>query len=125
LLKNEFPEKIKTVIDLTCEFSEDRLIVKNTDYYNFQILDASIPNSEELADFINKISRIDAPVFIHCAEGHGRTALVASLFLIAKGKAGTLSDAYEMLKIKRPLVKLNRKQKRCAEDTLKLLKNMI
>ena len=48
LLKNEFPEKIKSVIDLTCEFSEDRLIVKNTDYYNFQILDASIPNSEEL-----------------------------------------------------------------------------
>jgi protein-tyrosine phosphatase len=121
LSKKELPEEIITVVDLTCEFAEDRSIVENTDYHNFQILDASIPKSDKLASFIKKISAINHSIFIHCAEGHGRTALVAVLILVAKGKATSVSDAYKILKTKRPLVKLNRAQRRCAEKTSKLL----
>lgn len=125
LFRDELPENIDTVVDLTCEFSEDRLIVNKTDYHNFQILDASVPKYDELAKFIDELRKSDNRIFIHCAEGHGRTALVASLLLIAKGKANTLNEAYDMLKIKRPLVKLNSAQKICAENTLKLLKKFV
>ncbi len=123
LLSAELPDNIITVVDLTCEFSEPRKIINNTDYKNFKILDASAPNPEILTDFVKKLSRINNTIYIHCAEGHGRTGLVATLLLVAKGKADTFQEAYEILKNKRPLIRLKRIQKKCAEKCVDLLKN--
>ncbi len=123
LSAGEFPDNIITVVDLTCEFYEPQRIVNNTDYRNFKILDASIPDSERLADFIIELSSLNNTIFIHCAEGHGRTALVAALLLVAKGRADTFDEAYKILKRKRPLIRLNKMQHRCAQKCVHLLNN--
>ncbi len=118
LSKSELPDHIGTVIDLTCEFFEPRQIVANCEYLNFQILDASAPDPEKLAEFVTSLSMIDHNIYIHCAEGHGRTGLVAVLLLIAKKKFDSLDTAYAFLRNKRPLIKMNELQRICAEKTL-------
>jgi protein-tyrosine phosphatase len=48
---------------------------------------------------------------IHCAQGHGRTGLVASAVLLVSGKAQTAADAIAMVQSVRPGVDLNREQR--------------
>jgi protein-tyrosine phosphatase len=56
-------------------------------------------------DFIGK--RLEAgPVYVHCAQGHGRSATFAAAWLLAAGSAKDARDAVEKLRSKRPLVRL-------------------
>ena len=109
LLDAEFPDDINHVVDLTCEFVEPASL-RNSDYHCFPILDHSIPGREEFERWIEEVSNFDGPVFIHCAEGHGRTGLFAAALLKAKGHSETAEEALAFIQEIRPLVRLNRGQ---------------
>ena len=109
LLAREFPEFIDHVIDLTCEFTEPKPL-RNADYHSMQILDGFVPDSQQFKAWIAKAATLDGKIYIHCAEGHGRTGLFAAALLVHLGHSQSVDDALQFVKSKRPLVRLGSRQ---------------
>jgi protein-tyrosine phosphatase len=79
-------------------------------YVCFPMLDVSTATADELRQLATDILGMPKPVLIHCAQGHGRTGLVASAVLLVSGRAQTASDAIAMVQAARPGIELNRMQ---------------
>ncbi len=109
LLSHEFPANIDHVIDLTCEFTEPKAL-RSTSYYSFQILDGCVPSCNQLRDWVAKTADLSGNIYIHCAEGHGRTGIFAAALLLHTGYAKTPDKALQLLKSKRPLIHLGQQQ---------------
>ncbi|MCZ6918573.1 MAG: dual specificity protein phosphatase family protein [Gemmatimonadetes bacterium] len=116
LLAHEYPEEIRSVVDLTCEFAEPLQVRACRPYRAFPILDASTPSTESLLDVVRHIAESGQGVFIHCAEGHGRTGLVAAALLLSLGHADTPERAMAMVQQRRPQALLNTVQQRAVES---------
>lgn len=110
LLSHEFPDKIDHVVDLTCEFSEPKAL-RSCSYYSYPILDGFAPSADKLRQWVGEVATLPGTVFIHCAEGHGRTGLFAAALLLKTGHSKTPDEALQLIKSKRPLVRLGRHQK--------------
>jgi protein-tyrosine phosphatase len=109
LLGHELPKEIDHVIDLTCEFSEPDAL-RSLSYYSFQILDGFVPPSEQIHCWVNNVKNLSGKIYIHCAEGHGRTGLFASLLLTHIGHSKNANEALLFIQSKRPQVRLGEKQ---------------
>lgn len=107
LLSREMPCDIELVVDSTCEFSEPTTIRSARRYIAFPMLDAAALSSRSLAEFVCGLAVEEGRMFIHCAQGHGRTGLITALLLIAKGDEQNADDALLTLQALRPLVGLN------------------
>lgn len=109
LLQNEFPDKFDHVIDLTCEFSEPKA-ARNVNYHSFQILDGFVPDATQLAEWSKAAAEFGGTIYIHCAEGHGRTGLFATVLLMQLEVFSDVNEALDFVKSKRPLVRLGSRQ---------------
>lgn len=107
----ELPEGISLVVDLTAEFNERKNIRQGRTYWSFPILDASVPSLDNFAEMVKKIASWNGKVYIHCAQGHGRTGLVAAAVLLEKGLAVDPDDALAILHHCRPGITMNSRQK--------------
>ncbi|MHC4606153.1 MAG: phosphatase domain-containing putative toxin [Planctomycetota bacterium] len=110
LLSREMPPDVATVVDLTAEFPEPRGVRAGRTYVCLPILDASIPRLDHLIDLVDTIASSEGGVYIHCAEGHGRTGLVAAALLVKKQIARDEEEAVRLVKEKRPRVRLSGSQ---------------
>ena len=115
LLSPEMPKEVRSVVDLTCELSEPRNHWQIDRYLCFPILDGSSPTPSELRSLANEILELPKPVLIHCAQGHGRTGLVAAAILIVSGEAANAMDAISIVRSARPGIDLNQIQRRVLE----------
>ncbi len=113
LLSSEFAGPFDTVVDLTAEFAEPRVLRRHPGYVSFPILDGAAPSPEALRAVIGRVP--PGRTFIHCAQGHGRTALFALAFLLASGAAPSMAEGLQMLRAVRPGIRLNREQQRCIQ----------
>jgi protein-tyrosine phosphatase len=107
----ELLPEVDIIIDLTAEFHESRDITHQHRYIALPILDGSIPNAttvQRLYDLIGIVKH--HRVYIHCAQGHGRTAMIASILLCALHLTKTPDEALELIRQKRPLVRVNTQQ---------------
>ena len=109
LLSHEFPDKIDHVVDLTCEFSEPKAL-RSCSYYSYPILDGVAPSANKLRQWVGEVAMLPGTVFIHCAEGHGRTGLFAAALLLTTGHSKTPDEALQLIRSKRPRVRLGRHQ---------------
>lgn len=109
LLLHEYPNNINHVIDLTCEFNESG-VARSATYYTFPILDGSVPAAFQLREWAMAVARLSGNIYIHCAEGHGRTGLFAAALLLVSGHSKTPDDALRYVMSRRPMVRLNRQQ---------------
>jgi hypothetical protein len=100
------------VLDLTSEFTEVEILRRSGRYTCLPLLDHTAPSRSELESAVALIREHLAhpPVFVHCAVGHGRSALVVAAFLLSQGSAITLQAAVACLKSKRPGVRINAAQ---------------
>ena len=70
LLKNESPDNIEAIIDLTSEFNETNS--GSASYFNIPLLDGISPPKNIFAELKFIVSKIQGKqVFVHCAQGHG------------------------------------------------------
>lgn len=114
LLPSEFPAGVASVFDLTCEFVEPRQI-RQLVYHACPVLDGAAPKVEKLLAWARLVLVAPKPAFIHCAEGHGRTGLLAATVLIEAGNAESASEALRLVQSKRSGVRLKRVQFKCLE----------
>ncbi|MES2706982.1 MAG: tyrosine-protein phosphatase [Verrucomicrobiota bacterium] len=109
LLASEIPSDVELIVDLTAEFPEPAGVREGRDYRLFPMLDATAPDADRLREFIASLP--DAPTFIHCAQGHGRTGLFAMVFLVHRGVCASLPEAETLLTAARPGIRLNGEQR--------------
>lgn len=109
LLPHEVGFQVENYLDLTAEFSEPSAVRNTPGYVSFPILDGSVPNKVDL-DRLLKNLRVGR-TFIHCAQGHGRTGLVAAAYLLVMNHARNSEEAIGMLQKARPKLRLSREQK--------------
>ena len=111
LLPSEFPSQITKVFDLTCEFPEPPQIRTKVFYRCLPTLDARSPTVAVLRQVAREVLNAGVGVYIHCANGHGRTGAVAGAVLLVGGKARTSRKAIEYLRQCRPKLTLNSTQR--------------
>lgn len=114
LLPGELKEACTRYIDLTSEFQEPGEFRKPPGYFCFPILDASAPSPDQLAKAVEEVG--SGPVFIHCAQGHGRTGLFTLALLISRGEVRSVEEGLALLTKIRPGIGLNAQQMSCIRD---------
>lgn len=121
LLRHEYPTGIASVADLTCELAASLPAHAPVTYFGFPILDGGCPRSTELLSNVRVILGLPKPLYVHCAQGHGRTGLVAAAILLAAGTPLRLTARSS--KFVRPVqvVRINGRQRRALEEFAQLL----
>ena len=116
LLSRELPPHIQTVIDVTCEFPEPGAIVRGTRYLCLPTLDAAAPGRDELLALLAKARDLPDVIYVHCAAGHGRSAMVVAALLLTRGLAADAKEALAIMRRARPGVRLTPAQYRLLES---------
>ena len=115
-LNDELPEAVTCIVDLTCEFWELASVRKDRDYRCMPTIDGSVPPSEtEFCALVDELADLKGTLYVHCAYGHGRAALMSAAILIRQGHATDAVDAFRMLKEERPGIRPNRHQRQWLE----------
>lgn len=91
-------------LDLTCEFGESKFVRTSGAYQCIPLLDTFAPTVEQLekgVQWMREQGR-QGPIYVHCAMGHGRSAVYVAAFLIADGQVKSIEEAMDILRTKRP-----------------------
>jgi protein-tyrosine phosphatase len=115
--RGELPPDVTAVVDLTAEFPVDRVELGARGYLGLPTLDGHVPSHGQLADLVARAHAHGGVLYVHCAYGHGRSALVAAALLLARGEAESAEGAVARLRAVRPGVRLSRSQ-RAALDRI-------
>jgi len=104
----EFDAEVDYYVDLTSEFQDPPRLRQHPGYRCYPILDAMVPPEDKLAKWAAEVK--DGTVFIHCAQGHGRTGTFALALLLARGEVRTYDEGLAKLQAVRPKLNLNARQ---------------
>lgn len=119
----EIPRSLRRIVDLTAEFSEPPAIAAELGWRWIPILDAGIPTASskrKLEALALEWQEAPGPVLIHCAQGHGRSAMVAAWLLVRTGRANGVEAALAQIRAVRPGAKVKRGQRRWLEKEFAL-----
>ncbi|MCP3140243.1 phosphatase domain-containing protein [Pyxidicoccus xibeiensis] len=122
LLPGELPPGTHTVLDLTSEFPEPEGIRRACHYVSLPILDASTLPVGHVAPVLRELATLPGPLYVHCAQGHGRTGMIAAALLVARGDAKDAADALAHVRRVRPGVRLSPAQWRALEELASALR---
>jgi protein-tyrosine phosphatase len=114
-LRHELPADVALVVDLTAEFTPARGVCLGRAYLALPTLDGSAPAEVHLRNIVARLTDLSGPVYVHCAAGHGRSALVVASLLLARGLAANPRQAEAMLRAIRPGVRLTPGQRRLLQ----------
>lgn len=101
------------VLDLAAELTEAPTLRAVPHYRSLPVLDGTAMPLAQLAAAVEwvKARAAEGPVYVHCAFGHSRSALVVAAVLLATGAAPDARAAVAHLRALRPGVRLNRAQR--------------
>lgn len=117
----EMPARVGLVIDMTAEFIEPPEVRRGRAYLCLPTLDGGVPQPHALADLVQQALRVPGNVFVHCAAGHGRSAMALAVLMVARGLVRDVDAAIEQMNRVRPRVRLRTSQRRVALQACALL----
>lgn len=106
LLDREFDLEVDHIVDLTCEYTEDPKQRSHPGYLCLPIVDGAAPPVAVLQQYVERLQQLEGRIYLHCAEGHGRTGTVAAALLLARGAATDVDDALGQISSARPKAQL-------------------
>jgi len=111
---------LAAVLDLTCEFDECRPLREHPGYRCLPVLDGAAPRPTQLDEGLRLIDEglARGPTLVHCAMGHGRSATLVALHLVARGHAPDLAAAERLVRERRPRARLKPVQRRALARRL-------
>ena len=92
-----------------------RGVVVGRSYLCLPTLDALAPPLAAMRELVKQVAAWPGTAYVHCAAGHGRSALVAAAVLLARGLAADPKEAQRLVRKARPGVSLNKSQRRLLE----------
>jgi len=101
-LKHLVPDRIGAVVDVCVAFDEAASL-RAVERLELPILDLTAPTAEQIdaaVAFIETHRR--KGVLIHCKAGFSRSAALAAAWLVRSGRAASSTDAFELIRRKRP-----------------------
>ncbi len=113
---SELPSGTACVIDLACEFNAARGLTAQCDYVSLPALDTLAPPLAEFSAALKYLSTHSGIVYVHCAFGHGRSAMFSAAILLDRGLAQTPAEALQLIQAARPAVRLSRSQSNYLEQ---------
>jgi protein-tyrosine phosphatase len=102
----DLPPEVAIVVDMTAEFSPARGVCEGRRYVCLPTLDGSVPSLRHLARLVDEIAAADGPIYAHCAEGHGRSGMLATALVLRRGIAKSVDEAIDGLRAARPGIRL-------------------
>ncbi|MCR9245931.1 MAG: hypothetical protein NXI31_12935 [bacterium] len=108
----ELPAEVAAVVDLTAELVDSAAVCRGRDYVAQPLLDGVGASPERLVEVVDSLAAVPRPFYLHCAQGHGRTAMVAAAWLLRTRQAATVDDALARIRAARPLARPSRSQRR-------------
>ena len=121
LLSVELPAGVETVVDLTCEFNEPKALRNVSNYIAAPMLDGTALAAEDLVNLAKRVSKADGAIYIHCAQGHGRTGTFTALLLLLTRRASSVEEALAKLQEARPAVRISSAQRAVLDSASELL----
>lgn len=121
---HELPREVSLVVDLTSEFAEPREVRTRVRYLCLPVLDTCAPDEEELVSVVRAILAEPGTAYVHCAQGHGRSATIAAAVLLALGHCEDMRGAEQHLRRARPGVRLHREQRNVLTRTARRLREL-
>jgi hypothetical protein len=109
-LPGELPSGVVMIVDLTAEFPERSGVRIGREYVAAPMLDTGATTETAFKSLVERIANCKRPVYIHCAQGHGRTGMVAAAVLVGKRNCATVVEAMSKLRAARPGIDLGRNQ---------------
>ncbi|MFQ5843595.1 MAG: dual specificity protein phosphatase family protein [Planctomycetota bacterium] len=108
--------RFHAVLDTTAEFGECAALRRGP-YLCIPLLDGTAPTEARLREGIDFIRRElhHGSVYVHCALGHGRSALFVAAYLVASGRVLDAGQAVDFVRERRPRVRLGAPQRRVLE----------
>jgi len=106
LLDREFDLEVDHIVDLTCEYAECAKQRSHPGYLCLPIVDGAAPPPKVLQQYVSQLKKLEGRIYLHCAEGHGRTATVAAALLVARGLANDVDEALAKIASVRPKAKV-------------------
>lgn len=113
-----------SVLDVTSEFSEPRVIVQQARAWKcVPMLDGVASEPGALCEAIVWVREqlSEGPVYVHCALGHGRSATVCAAVLVSLGVCDSIEAADRWVRERRPAAGPSAAQLRSAALALRLL----
>ncbi|WNG51160.1 hypothetical protein F0U60_48800 [Archangium minus] len=121
---HELPRDVALVVDLTSEFAEPREVRTRVRYLCHPVLDTCAPDEDGLVSVVRAVLAEPGPVYVHCAQGHGRSSTIAAAVLLALGHSEDVHGAERHLRRARPGVKLHREQRNVLTRTAPRLREL-
>jgi hypothetical protein len=121
LVRGEWPEGIRTDLDLTSEFFASRPAEDCPAYRCLPILDRCAPDPGELIRCLREVLTAPRPLYLHCAEGHGRAALAAAVLLLLGDAGLDAEQALSRVRSVRSRARLSRAQRAALDSAFDLL----
>ncbi|GAB4855168.1 hypothetical protein Ancab_023794 [Ancistrocladus abbreviatus] len=118
---DKLPPGNPAIIDCTCEFPRKSEFSRNA-YMCIPTWDTRAPNPSDIESAVKWACRKraqGAPVFIHCAYGHGRSVAVMCALLMALGVADDWKSAEKLIKQKRPYIRMNSLHRKALDEWAK------
>jgi len=111
----ELPTDVAFVVDMTAELAPPRELPASTAYRCLPTLDYAVPRADRFRALVDELAPEPGPFYVHCAAGHGRSAMFAAALLVRRGTFPDVAAAYAALRAARPGVHRNRRQSALAE----------
>ncbi|THU53832.1 hypothetical protein C4D60_Mb10t18570 [Musa balbisiana] len=118
---SQMPPGDPVVIDCTCELPKGSFINKDA-YFCIPLWDSRSPSPAQIESAARWACQKRAekkPIYIHCANGHGRSVCVMCALLVELGVAESWKDAEKMIREKRPFIRMNAHHRKNLEEWTK------
>lgn len=103
----DLPPGTAQVIDFTSEVPAPADIRSRSGYRGHPVLDGGWPPDEmSFTALARELAETSVPLYLHCISGRGRAPTAAAAVLLARGTAGDVATAVELVKKGRPATSL-------------------
>ena len=100
---------------MTAEFPASRNVLDNYHYRCLPTLDCDAPTVEQLRLVAMQATTNQGDVLVHCALGHGRSAMMVAAILILQDTVSGVEEAISLVKSRRPSIEINKAQQQVLE----------
>jgi protein-tyrosine phosphatase len=111
----ELPPEVDLVVDLTAEWHRADGVAELPHRWLSCLDGMPFPDQEALRALVDELAEDPRPMYVHCAAGHGRSALVMAAIMLRRGLANSPREAEARLKALRPRVHMTQRQLRQLE----------